>query len=575
MNLNKVHFPIYILITVLFFTLQSCEKKSLKTPEKKSNLKEIDRLIDLGDYYFEKTKYDSAFYYHNKAKLICNPKTDNTRIIYSLERMSEIQQNQGDYYGSETSITETIPYLNKSMDGTYECAIYNFLGIINLKLFDYDNALYFYNKALNSKIDEVRKLKLKHNIAVVYMTKKDYKRAIKILVPLTLKKKVINDPAPFSKALDNLGYSYFKVGNPKGIIYLNRALKLKEQLKDDWGMAASYLHLSNYYKEFNSKLSNKYAQLGYVKATKVNSIEDRLEALVLLIQSSTGNQSKNYSEKYIQLNDSITKARQKARNQFAKIKYDSRIDKEENLKLKANKIKNELQIEKQKNRNQLLYFLVALGITITGFSSNYLIAKNKKDKIKTSYDTEIRIAKKLHDELANDVFQTMAFAETQDLSSKQNKNVILNNLYAIYSRTRNISNENNSIDTGKDFINGFKEMISGFNSKEVTVLVNGMDLIEWMKLESNKKIVVYRVVQELLVNMRKHSKCSLVVLSFKNNKNKLQIDYSDNGVGAILNEINLRNGLRNVENRITNVKGSITFDTNSSKGFKTSFTIPL
>ena len=143
MNLNKVHFPIYILITVLFITLQSCEKKSLKTPEKKSNLKEIDRFIDLGDYYLEKTKYDSAFYYHNKAKLLCNPKTDNTRIIYSLTRMSEIQQNQGDYYGSETSVTESIAYLNKSMDGTYECGIYNYLGIINLKLFDYDNALYF------------------------------------------------------------------------------------------------------------------------------------------------------------------------------------------------------------------------------------------------------------------------------------------------------------------------------------------------------------------------------------------------------------------------------------------------
>lgn len=575
MNLNKVHFPIYILITVLFFTLQSCEKKSIQKTNKKSNLKEIDRIIDLGDYYFEKTKYDSAYYYHNKAKLLCNPKTDNTRIIYSLERMSEIQQNQGDYYGSETSITETIPYLNKSMDGTYKCSIYNYLGIINLKLFDYDNALYFYNKALNSKIDDVRKLSLKHNIAVVYMTKKDYKRAIKILLPLTLNTKVINDPTPFSKVLDNLGYSYFKVGNPKGIIYLNRALKLKEQLKDDWGMAASYLHLSNYYKESNSKLSNKYAQLGYVKATKVNNIDDRLEALVLLIQSSTGNQSKNYSEKYIQLNDSITKARQKARNQFAKIKYDSRIDKEENLKLKANKIKNELQIEQQKNRNQLLFFIVVLGITITGFSSNYLIAKNKKDKIKTSYNTEIRIAKKLHDELANDVFQTMAFAETQDLSTHQNKDIILNNLYGIYSRTRNISNENNSIATGSEFINGFKEMISGFNSKDVTVLVNGMDLIEWKKLESNKKIVVYRVVQELLVNMRKHSKCTLVVLSFKNNKNNLQIDYSDNGVGATIDKQNSRNGLRNVENRIEAVKGSITFDTNSYKGFKTSFSIPL
>lgn len=575
MNHNRVHFPIYILIIVLFFTLQSCEKKILKTPENKSNLKEIDRLIDLGDYYLEKTKYDSAFYYHNKAKFLCNPRTDNTRIIYSLERMSEIQQNQGDYYGSETSITEAIPYLNKAMDGTYECAIYTNLGIINLKLFDYENALYFYNKALNSKIDDVRKLKLKHNIAVVYMAKKDYNRAIKILLPLTLIKKFINDPAPFSKALDNLGYSYFKAGNPKGINYLNRALKIKEQIKDDWGMAASYLHLSNYYKESNLKLSNKYAQLGYVKATKVNSIDERLEALAALIQTSTGNQSKNYSEKYIQLNDSINKARQKSRNQFAKIKYDSRIAKEENLKLKANKIKTELQLEQQKNRNQLLYFLVTIGITITGFSSNYLITKNKKDKIKTSYDTEIRIAKKLHDELANDVFQTMAFAETQDLSSNQNKNVMLNNLYAIYSRTRNISNENNSIAIGSEFINGFKEMISGFNSKEVTVLVNGMNLIEWMKLESNKKIVVYRVVQELLVNMRKHSKCSLVVLSFKNNKNKLQIDYSDNGIGATLDEQNLRNGLRNIKNRIEAVKGNIAFDTNSHKGFKTSFSIPI
>jgi glucose-6-phosphate-specific signal transduction histidine kinase len=169
----------------------------------------------------------------------------------------------------------------------------------------------------------------------------------------------------------------------------------------------------------------------------------------------------------------------------------------------------------------------------------------------------------------------MAFAETQDLSTHQNKDVILNNLYGIYSRTRNISNENNSIAIGSEFINGFKEMISGFNSKDVTVLVNGMDLIEWKKLESNKKIIVYRVVQELLVNMRKHSKCSLAVLSFKNNKNKLQIDYSDNGVGATLDEQNLKNGLRNVENRIIAVKGSITFDTNSSKGFKTSFTIPL
>ena len=83
------------------------------------------------------------------------------------------------------------------------------------------------------------------------------------------------------------------------------------------------------------------------------------------------------------------------------------------------------------------------------------------------------------------------------------------------------------------------------------------------------------MLQELMVNMKKHSKCSLVVITFKKNKNKLEIDYSDNGLGATSEEINMKNGLQNVENRILGIKGTITFDTISKKGFKVSFTLPI
>jgi signal transduction histidine kinase len=205
----------------------------------------------------------------------------------------------------------------------------------------------------------------------------------------------------------------------------------------------------------------------------------------------------------------------------------------------------------------------------------YLKAVNKKEKIQTTYETETRIAKKLHDELANDVYQTMAFAETQDLSSNQNKELLLTNLDTIYSRTRNISKENSSIDTGSQFVFGLKEMMSGFNTETVTILINGMDSINWIPLENNKKIIVYRVLQELLVNMKKHSQSSLVAISFKKNEKKLQIDYSDNGLGAAFDTIYSKNGLQNVENRILAINGTITFDTKPEKGFKTSFTIPL
>ena len=204
----------------------------------------------------------------------------------------------------------------------------------------------------------------------------------------------------------------------------------------------------------------------------------------------------------------------------------------------------------------------------------FLKTINKKEKIQTSYDTETRIAKRLHDELANDVYHTMSFAETQDLSSSQNKEILLTNLDTIYSRTRNISKENSSIDTGLHFVAGLKEMISGFNTDAVNILIYHMDSVNWDALATNKKIIVYRVLQELLVNMKKHSRCSLVVITFKKNENKIQIDYSDNGVGASLYKKNSRNGLLNVENRILSIKGNITFDTNSGKGFKTSLSIP-
>ncbi|WP_396171913.1 hypothetical protein [Flavobacterium sp.] len=125
---KKLHFPIFVLLT-LFFLLQSCEKKPITKSSKKSNLAAIDRLIDLGDKHFENVEYDSAYYYHNKVKSLCDVKTDNTRIIYSLARMSEIQQNQGDYSGSETTAIEAIPFLNKTLDPSYECSIYNLLGL--------------------------------------------------------------------------------------------------------------------------------------------------------------------------------------------------------------------------------------------------------------------------------------------------------------------------------------------------------------------------------------------------------------------------------------------------------------
>ena len=574
MILKKLLFPIYILLLLLLFVLQSCKKEQQNIPKSKS-IANYTKYITLAEKYFENQKNDSAFYYYNKIKSTSDVSTDNEKIIYSLLKMAIIQQNEGDYSSSETTATEALLLFQKDTNPAYKCSLFNILGINYENLYDYDNAVYYYNQAYNQADNELQKAVLKNNIAVVYMDKEDYRRSINILLPLTLKKEIPNGAENNARALDNLGYSYFLIGDAKSLEYLNQSLKIRKQIKDNFGIMASYIHFSEFYKESKPNESYNYARLAYEKATEINSVNTRLKSLALLVESSIGNESKKFSMLHLDINDSINKVRQKARNQFAKIKYDSKKEKEDNVNLKSQKAENALQLERQKNRNLLLYFVVGIIIMISIFISNFLVAKNKREKIITSYNTEIRIAKKLHDELANDVYQTMAFAETQDLSTAHNKEVLLNNLETIYSRTRNISKENSIVETGAHFLPNLKEMMSGFNTNEVNILTNGIDSINWATIENNKKITIYRVLQELLVNMKKHSQCNLVVLTFKKNENKLQIEYSDNGIGATFDEKKSRNGLQNVENRIQAIKGTVTFDTKSNKGFKVTILFPI
>ncbi|WP_281322494.1 tetratricopeptide repeat-containing sensor histidine kinase [Flavobacterium aestivum] len=488
--------------------------------------------------------------------------------------MAAIQQTQGDYTSSESTATEAIPFFDKTTDNQYKIAIYNTLGINYVNLFDYDNSIYYYNQAFNLAEDELQKAILKNNVAVVYMEKQDYPNAISILTPLVSIKKVTDNDENYARILDNLGFSYFKTGNSKkGLDYINQALKIREQIKDDFGITTSYYHLSDFYNKTNPVLSYHYAKASYAKATKINNANDRLESLEQLIKNSTGNQSKKFTTNYLHINDSLNKVRQKAKNQFAKIKYDSTKEKNENLKLKTQKAENDLLLEQEKNRSLTSYIIIVLVSSFLLFLYYYLTTKGKREKAKAVYDSETRISKKLHDELANDVYQTMAFVETQDLQNPVKKENLLGSLDKIYARTRNISRENSEIETGINFEEELKEMLSGYNNNQIKIIIKDNGDINWIKIQTEKKIALYRVLQELMVNMKKHSQCSFAAVSFDSNEKFIQIDYADNGVGMNNTQI-LKNGLHNVENRIQSINGTITFDIETNKGFKAKIAIP-
>ena len=131
-----------------------------------------------------------------------------------------------------------------------------------------------------------------------------------------------------------------------------------------------------------------------------------------------------------------------------------------------------------------------------------------------------------------------------------------------------LSCRSRAIETGNKFKSSLKILLSSFKTNTLTVILKDIVNIDFSLLPKDKQIEIYRILQELMVNMQKHSNATLVVISFKKNKDQYLINYSDNGVGVTLNEFLLKNGLKNVETRIESLNGVITFETSLNKGFK-------
>lgn len=564
-------------IVLLLLSIISCQKSietSIDTSKKQESQKKLlaQKYSELGDSFSRDNRLDSAFYYYLKSTELFKKEGNSKYIAYNLVGMAHIQQTYGDYYSSEETLTEALPYINNDLQ--YQVAANNLFGISAKELKNYDDAVRYFTTILKTVKDSVSRVAVLNNIAAVYMEQKKYRKAIVLLEPFL--KSDILDTLQNKKAriIDNLGFAYYKDNQiPKGLALMNQALAIRTRINDSYGSIESYLHLADYYQNKNYQKSKVYALHAYYEATKQQSIDERLGALAFLMSHNQEKGINTYAILFINLNDSIKKVRNNAKNQFTKIRYDSRKAILESIKYKGQRAETLLQLETQKNQKYLLFFgfVVLLGGIV--FIINYYKSKGKQERLEASYSTETRISKELHDELANDVFYAMTFAGTQDLQNPIKKETLLDNLDKIYVRTRNFSKANSPIETGERFEQNLKQMLNNYKSSSTEVIIKNGNPIDWSKVQTEKKIAIQRVLQELMVNMKKYSQASFVVIGFDMEQNSLKIDYSDNGVG-FSEKLILKNGLQNAENRIETVNGILTFDSQTNKGFKAKILVP-
>ncbi|WP_348537018.1 tetratricopeptide repeat-containing sensor histidine kinase [Flavobacterium hungaricum] len=522
----------------------------------------------------KKQNYNTAFYQFNKSKKLYEVLKDSANIGYILIQTACIQQVNGDYYGSKETLTEALP-LFKKRNG-YTADIYNIMGIADKELGLYDDAIFYYKESIKDYTDPIGKSAPMSNIGTVYIFQKKYDKTIAILESILKNKLFYSKSISFDKSrdLDNLGYAYFKKGvEEKGFRLMSEALLKRKENKDIYGSIESYLHLADYYSKKDPQKSDEHAMEAYKIATRLNSVDERLEALQILISNDNTTKTPAYTQRYFTLNDSIIKVRNNFKNKSAKIKYDAKKEKDENEKLRLEKAENLLSLQKAKYQRIVFAIIFVFLVILITILIRYFRNKNKAIKVKTSYETETRIAKKIHDELANDVYNVIAFTESQPLAAENTKENLLQKLDDIYSRVRGISKENNSIETGADFTNNIKEMLSAYSTNEQNVLISNIESIEWETIDDIKKITISRILQELMVNMKKHSKASLAAIKFENTPNAVLINYTDNGKGCETTNL-AKSGLKNMESRVQAVNGHISFETEINKGFKAKIVLP-
>lgn len=516
--------------------------------------------------HFQLREHEQVFRNAFEARRLSLLIGDSTDAGQRSLEMSLAQGRLGDHTGSQESATEALRYLDPEKDSLYISSAYNNIAIANRLREFYDDAEKEFRNALRFSTTVEDSLKFMNNIALVLLEKGDHSRAIEIFEKLLARPSDISSVSKL-RFEDNLAYTKW-LKNPEVEVEkeLLDAMETRRELNDQEGLLASYIHLVEYYKRKNPAGAEKYAKALLETSRKSNNSSSELQALKFLVELSP---REGWVQEYIVLNDSLNHTGLTAQNTFAKIRFDEERKQQEIENLETKSISQTLLAQKLRNQNLILFLVGLLVILMLFFLIYYLRQRHKKERIMEIHRTENRISKVIHDELANDIFNLMSSLEP--LAPVP----VIDKLEKIYLRTRDISRENSELDTGEDYIKNLISTLSNNLPEHSRLIIKGENTVAWNKITAEKKIVIYRVLQELMVNMKKHSRAKLVAIGFLQDNKYLNINYSDNGRGVEDGGLNKGSGLQNVENRIFSLNGSINFESETEKGFQVSIRIPV
>lgn len=593
-------------------SIKRINKENLEISRKlKDTLKMAYASHNLGFYFENKNKLDSAYYFYFKTRKFYNSIGEKKLEADILKNMANIQETERDYIGCEINAIEGIKILSKlkKTDKVYSLlwSLNNLIGIASEQIEGYDKAIQYHTKAISFsrkiKGDYLREVYSNINIGILYRRKKDYEKSISILNQTLNNDKIKeDDPTTYSLILSSLAYSKFLHGlysNEDIEKLFRKSISVAEKNEDFYEIMIAADQFSEYFFKNNNKDSALYySNKSHDLANLLNNNNWKLKSLLLKSKIEEGEIAKKYLYEHIKLNDSLVLAERSIRNKFARINFETDEIKQENRLFEE----ENTRISK---KNQML-IITSIGLLITLFflyiiktqreknkelqlaqqqqeanEEIYNLMLSQQDKMDEARALEKqRISQELHDGILGRLFGARLSLDSLNLSKTEdavaNRGNYINELKVIEQDIRKVSHDLNT-----DFIahSGFLDIIETLVETQTLAYnlestITADQDINWDAISNKTKIHFYRIVQESLQNIYKHAEATRVDITFKQKNNLISLAIKDNGSGFDENKAKKGIGLKNMRSRVKEIKGVLNIKTKANLGTTIEIRVP-
>ncbi|WP_046743006.1 sensor histidine kinase [Kordia zhangzhouensis] len=530
-----------------------------------------------GLFYRDVDSVDLAYQNLAEAKKLYAKKKDSIYAGKASLEIANIQKRIGNFYIAQLVAQDGIKYLENLNDGKTLSGLYHVLAVISKENNEYEEALKKNDSSLKIGQDTTYTIRARATNIIVYKEtraniftlQQEPDKAIAIYKSLL--KEVKNSKA-IPRIESNLARAmYIKLGfNAISDSLLEKALDSAKKTDNLSLQISVNKKLAELYSEKDISVFINYIDEAINKAKELGNLSSIYEMMEFKLEKLPQIQIKeDFKNEFFKVKRKLENKRKFFNSLYISNKFD--FDDSESKRIRAEREAMEERQRATDNQNSILILALVLILVLVAIFFIYQKIKrqHKIEKVDTVHQTEARISSKVHDELANDIHNLMAQLETSD----PEKEFVLDKLDTIYNNARDISKQNRSVETGEGFAEEVTNLFRSYQSDEVNVLLKRYDIAIWTQVSSHIKVTIYRVLQELLTNMKKHSNAGLVVVSIEKKNKELFIQYIDNGKG--FSKKISKNGLQNAENRIHAIQGTLTFDTQLEKGCKFSINVPI